>query len=395
MTEIRKKSAFYGLRWIAVGLIAAGAAVGLTMGVGSRPWNFSACLVMISGAALLWQQQRAAGRHGLAELVEAQRTAQAEADHAQQGEQLRGHEAAQRASDIWQRQIETARCQSKDSVDEIARRFGALMQRITVARNRQAAGEGGSEVETALGLSREQLRAVLDQMHESVQRGGGILERVRELGGVTAELEEMALSVRKIAEQTNLLALNAAIEAARAGEAGRGFAVVADEVRKLSALSGESGRTINDRVTRIRQCVAATQMEAEQTTTDRLAWLAQSEEKLGQALGEVETVVVALKASNLGLRDESGQLESHIEQLLVELQFQDRVSQILSHVGHGLERYGQLAGRAAQGQAPGAKDFEALFAEMERTYTTREERSNHSGGVALRGVKVSDNVTFF
>jgi twitching motility protein PilJ len=126
----------------------------------------------------------------------------------------------------------------------------------------------------------------MDTIREQIQETS---KRIKRLGESSQEIGDIVELINDIADQTNILSLNAAIQAAMAGEAGRGFAVVADEVQRLAERSGNATKQIEALVKTIQTDTNEAVISMEQSTAGVVSG-AKLAEDAGEALGEIENV---------------------------------------------------------------------------------------------------------
>jgi methyl-accepting chemotaxis protein len=308
----------------------------------------------------------------------------------------------QELAPIWCRHIETSREQMEGAVSALSRQFAGIAAKLdqavsTASMETRMVDDRDTGLVAVFDRSHRELGAVIESQQTAGQSLVAMLGKVQGLDRFIQELHEMAADVAKIAQQTNLLSLNAAIEAARGGELGRGFAVVAQEFRMLSLQSGETGRRIAAKVDLISAAITETCKVVGESVTQEDKSMEVARASIGKVLDEFKAITDALQRASQLLKDESVGIKREVNDALVQLQFQDRVSQIMSQVISNIGRIPALMQEQAQTYAQSGLlrplDSESLLTELKKSYVMTDQHKVHKGEVVAKSEETE--ITFF
>ncbi len=303
---------------------------------------------------------------------------------------------------IWKGHIEASREQMETAVNALSEQFGGIVDKIdatiqATSMETDGLASGENSLAAVFGRNEAQLSALVAVQNDATARMDAMVTKVQGLNRFIAELQEMATDVDRIAQQTNLLALNAAIEAARAGEMGRGFAVVAKEFRMLSNQSGQTGRRIAEKVTVISADIVETCDMVTGSVSQEESSLATSQATIAKVLADFKSVIDIFQHSTDVLKDESIGIQDQINQALVALQFQDRVSQILVQVIKNMELMPTVLSESQQAYVDTGvlevADSQRVLSELQKTYVMADQHVIHQGGKVAQ--QAASNISFF
>lgn len=237
----------------------------------------------------------------------------------------------------------------------------------------------GNRDDSATGMiSQQELAEMLDTLREAIDVKSVLLDKITELKEQTNVMKDVVSSVKSVSRKTEVLAINASIEARRAGAQGKSFAVVAQEVRKLSEQSEQMVDDVGYRIqmleSKMDEVVAQTNMNANGPED-----LSEQSNKTMSLYERFRMLALSLSKSSEILLVESSNIRNEIYDILVALQYQDKTSQILIHVTTDVEALHEHLQKNLDTKIFTTINIEAWMDKLYASYTMDEEKKAHKG----------------
>jgi len=310
-------------------------------------------------------------------------------------------------SDVLRGQLESVVQQTEQAAYAISERLQTIDNVVSrlnafVTERSDASTELVHDSESRIANNQALILRMQQYIDHRIQEAKADQARVAQVVHEARSLESLTKLIRDIAAQTNLLALNAAIEAARAGEAGRGFAVVADEVRKLSTETEKAVLSINSGIEGVANTIE-TQLQEKLASTDldqERAALGQFADQLAELGHSYEEILHTQSSAMDTIRESSEELAKMFMDALASVQFQDVTRQQIEHTAESLSRLDQhlcvLAERlhkrddTAFSYTPLAQHLDEIYGRyvMEQQRQTHDEAIGKSSGAAGANSKI-------